>query len=352
MVALIKQWEKISPEKIEAHFVVAHNNSDFEIVQKAGYSFSEIPIAKLRRYFSWQNFLDFFTFFANLFRAFRILKKEKPDFVFSKGGFVSLPVGLVAKAMNIPFYLHETDSTMGLANRILARFAKKVFTGFPSKNSEFLCVGNPVREEFFLGNSDDAETNCHSPLPEENTKNAFEKLTQIFIFGGSQGAHNINKWSRNFFSPEYLKSHNMEVLLVTGKGKIHDPLFPENSHANRKRFHEVEFLHDDFSQKIHEADIVITRAGGSISELAAAEKAVVLIPLPSAANNHQLHNAQFFAEKNAAFLLEEKDLYSAETQKKFQKFLESSAAQKELSQNIKHFAPHGVAEKIWTEISG
>jgi len=351
LLALINDWKSQHPE-ISEHFVIAHNNSDFEIVEKTEYSYTEIPVAKLRRYFSLENFLDFFRFIGNIFRAFFILKKQKPDIIFSKGGFVSLPIGLVAKVMKIKFYLHETDSSMGLSNRILSRFAEKVFTGFPSKNPTYVYVGNPVREEFFLENSKNSnsvETRCTVSLPE---KNAFSKPPlKIFIFGGSQGASAINKWARNFFSEYFNQIFKTEVLLVTGKGKKHNPLFEEDNHGKRPNFSEVEFLHTDFSQKIHEADIVITRAGGSISELAAAQKCTVLIPLPSAANNHQLHNAQFFAEKNAAILIEEKNLYSDETQKILEELITNKKTRENFSQNLSEFASRDVAEKIWAEIS-
>lgn len=357
MLALIKDWESLgsiqkqNPQKISAHFVIAQNNADHEILNKTSYEYTEIPVAKLRRYFSLENFLDFFRFIGNIFRAFSILKKQKPDCIFSKGGFVSLPLGLVAWILKIPFYLHETDSEMGLSNKILSRFAQKIFTGFPSKNPEYISVGNPIRKEFFLENrKNERETNCNSSLANQN---AFSLPRQkIFIFGGSQGALAINKWARNFFSENFNSFYKLDILLVTGKGKKHNPLFEEDNHGKRPHFSEVEFLHEEFVQKIHEADVVITRAGGSVFELAAAQKPVILIPLPTAANNHQLHNAEFFAQQDAALLIEEKNLYSQASREKIEALLSSENLKTKFSQNISKFATRDVAKKIWAEISG
>lgn len=320
--------------------MVAKNNADFQVLEKTEYAYSEIPVAKLRRYFSWKNFLDIFVFCANIFRGLSIVHREKPDFIFSKGGFVSLPLGLAAWTMNVPFYLHETDSAMGFSNRILSRFAQKIFTGFPSKNSSHIFVGNPVREEFFL-----------SPQKKEALKISSQeekKRQKIFIFGGSQGAQAINKWARHFFTPAYINTHSLEVLLITGRGKRDTAVFSESNHS--PYFVEQEFLYDDFVQKVHDADIVITRAGGSISELSAAQKPAILIPLPSAANNHQLKNAQIFLKKNAALLIEEKNLYTNETTFCIENLLRNSQQKKILSENISLFSCENVPEKIWDEI--
>jgi UDP-N-acetylglucosamine--N-acetylmuramyl-(pentapeptide) pyrophosphoryl-undecaprenol N-acetylglucosamine transferase len=388
LVALANQWEKISQktpekiqngknlkEKLEFHFVVAQNNSDKNVLENTRYSYSEIPVAKLRRYFSWENFRDFFRFIANIFRAFFLLKKHKPDCIFSKGGFVSLPVGLAAKILRIPFYLHETDSVMGLSNRMLAKFSQKIFTGFPSSNPNHIFVGNPVREEFFRlpsslsekGVGGEGETK-NIPLSSsfwnslkrsgeypESTSLQKQKTQKIFIFGGSQGSEAINTWAREFFSGEFCTKNNLEVLLVTGKGKGRNQRRDELQFVSTKQktpenFHEVEFLHDDFIQKIHNADIVITRAGGSIFELAAAKKCTVLIPLPSAANNHQLKNAQFFSGKNAALLIEERNLFTPETKNQLSELIQDKTQQNFLAKNLATFAQKNVAEKVWKEI--
>lgn len=328
MVAIAKELEKHNDTTFE--FAVAKNNSDKYLVENEGYSYSEFSVAKLRRYFSWENFRDFFIFFKNIWKATFFLKKNRPDKIFSKGGFVSLPIGIAAKILSIPFYLHETDKTMGLSNKILSRFATKIFTGFPSSNPNHIFVGNPVREEFFI-------------LPKQIPLTSKKNVLKVLIFGGSQGALALNAWAREFFL-----GRNEEVLLITGKGK----LSKKKSDPLAKNITEVEFLMKDFCEKIHEADIIITRAGGSVSELSAAQKMVVLVPLPSSANDHQRANAKFFADKNAAVYIEEEDLYTDETKKVLEEIFLSPERRKEYEKNIAPFAQKNSVEKICKEILG
>lgn len=319
LVAVCEQLKK-EDENLSFHFVIAKNNSDKKLLEPYGWSYDEVPVAKLRRYFSWENIRDFFRFFRNIGKAFFILKKQSPEKIFSKGGFVSLPVGIAAWILKIPFILHETDSSMGLANRILSHFASKVLTGFPSKNPKHIHVGNPIRNEFF-----------------KPTKNSEKNPLEILIYGGSQGAAALNNWARKFF-----EKREEKVLLVTGKGKKQ-----ENSSKN---ITEVEFLHKNFIEKIHNADIVITRAGGGIFELAASKKCTVLVPLPSAANDHQRKNAKFFAEKNAAIYREEKDLFTKETKNILEEIFSSKEKRAEMEKNISALASQNASKNICNEI--
>ena len=252
--------EKIIEQK-NLHFVIAKNNADYKYFENTQYSYSTVSVAKLRRYFSWENFLDLFIFIKNIFSSFFFLLKNRPEKIFSKGGFVSLPFGISSFLLRIPFYLHETDSSMGLSNKLLSKIATKIFTGFPSENNNNynnIFVGNPVRKKFFRSLSE---------VEGKRKKSKKIKSLKILIFGGSQGAQRINEWARNFFS----SVKNVEILLVAGKNKTKPPKSPLSG-GLEFYITEVEFLSDTFIEEVHKADIVITRAGGSVAELAAAKK--------------------------------------------------------------------------------
>ncbi len=302
----------------DIHFIIADNDADEAYFKNTSYSFTKFPVAKLRRYFSWENLRDGFRFIANLMRAWWWIRKNKPEKIFSKGGFVSLPFGIVAKIFNIPFYLHETDSVMGLSNSILSRFATKIFTGFPSNTPSHVFVGNPVRKAFFKPYS---STNAVPP--------------KVLVFGGSQGAKALNDWTRSFFGK---RSDLAQVLLLAGRGKTEQHSFPN--------IHEVEFLHEDFIDAVRDADVVIARAGGSISELAAAKKCVVLVPLPSAANDHQRKNAASIAQKNAGKVIEEADLYAPQTEDLICELLRNADLRETLANNLSALAKKDTVEKI------
>ncbi len=343
------------------HFIIADNNADFRYFESNDlykkFTYSEYSVAKLRRYFSWQNFFDFFVFFKNIVQSFLFLLCNRPEKIFSKGGFVSLPFGISAFFLRIPFFLHETDSAMGLSNRILSVFAKKVFTGFPLQNikiserQKYVFVGNPVRAEFF-----------NIPIGKENI---LPHSLNILIFGGSQGAKALNEWARDFFdisqNQELLSvlekiNKNIEVLIVSGKNKSNSEKIKKITEINNKFLStssykiivkEVEFLTSDFINVIHSSDIVITRAGGSIAELSAAKKCVVLVPLPTSANNHQQKNADYFTSKNAVLQIQEENLYTKEVNKMLNELFSSEKKQKKLSNKLSEFScPHAVENII------
>ncbi len=353
----------LQPEDL--HFIIADNNADFKYFESNDlykkFTYSEYSVAKLRRYFSWQNFLDFFVFFKNIVFSFVFLLFNRPEKIFSKGGFVSLPFGISAFLLRIPFYLHETDSVMGLSNTILSKFAQKVFTGFPlqnsvlSNNKKYVFVGNPVRAEFF-------------DIPDK--KNDQNDIFKILLFGGSQGAQALNEWARTFFdiskNTELVSvlqniQKNIEVLIISGKNKL-DTDTVKNINISNKDFlnnvksvytisiQEREFLTSDFVETIHSSDIIFARAGGSIAELAASRKCTVVIPLPTSANNHQQKNAEYFASEKAVLHISEKDLYTEKTYSVVNDLLENATLQKKLSEKLGEFSRANVVENIIKEL--
>jgi len=227
--------------------------------------------AKIRRYLDWRNIAAPGKILYSILKAYKLLKKEQPEILFFKGGFVGFPFLIAASVMNltkkhkIQLYSHESDASVGALTKIARSLADKVFESF----------GEPPLPLFF------------SPQGIQNTVNT--SLPKILIFGGSQGAQFLN----NLFihnSGEILEQ--FQVTLVTGLNKA---ITIDHPHFTQHELLPV----TDLSQKIHESDLIISRAGAnSLFEIVSAKKPSIIIPLPSAARNHQALNADWFKRRN------------------------------------------------------
>lgn len=286
---------------VELLYIGSRRVEDRRLVEAAGIEFKGIHAGKLRRYLSWENFLDIFRFWLGIWEAGRIIKKFRPQVVFAKGGYVSLPVVLAAKRLEIPVVLHESDSHLGLANKIALKSATKLAVSWPIQNywqnepklgkyaDKFVYTGLPMAPEFI---------NWKAGKLFENG------LPIILITGGSQGAHAINEMVWEIL-PQLLRRFN--VAHQAGKLDIGEAerrkadLAPEI----RDNYLPFEFDRNIFSSALHLADLVISRSGSFVFELAVLEKPAILIPLPSSANDHQMKNAQWMANNGAAVTLSE-----------------------------------------------
>jgi len=254
-----------------------------------------ISTGKLRRYMSVENFKDPFRIVKGVFEAYSLIRKIKPDVVFSKGGFVSVPVVIGAKLNNVPIIIHESDITPGLANKIALPLATKVCVTFPEtlehiKNDKATYVGAIIRDELRAGNA----ARGRSLLKFVNSKPI------ILVMGGSLGSKKINGTIRNNLS-QLLKQY--QVVHICGKDQI-DP----SIHLDG--YQQFEYIHDELSDVIASADVVVTRAGSnSIFEFLALHKPMLLIPLSRAASRgDQILNAQSFQKAGYAEVLLEEEL--------------------------------------------
>ncbi len=254
-------------------------------MSQAGIKFRGIFAGKLRRYFSWRNFVDPFLVLIGFFQSLGIMIAFWPDAVFSKGGFVSLPVVIAAYILRRPIILHESDSVMGLANRIASRLAKKICVAFPdlaSANDKFVLTGNPVRLDIRDGNR---ETGFR-------ITNFTPEKPVILVWGGSQGALQINQMIEREFHK--IRSH-FQIVHVTGAGKnigITDP-----------HYRAFDYLGDELKHIYAITDYVVGRAGAnSLYEIALVRKPNIIIPLKNA---DQLKNAEYFEQKGAGIILNE-----------------------------------------------
>lgn len=255
-----------------------------------------ISTGKFRRYLDPKNFTDPFRVIKGYTEARKILKEIKPDMVFSKGGFVSVPVVRAAASLGIPCLIHESDMTPGLANKLCIPVADKVCCNFPETlkllpEKKAVLTGSPVREELFSGNKINALELCgftaNKPV--------------IMVIGGSQGAASVNKVVREAL-PKLLE--DFQVVHLCGKDKV------DNLLLNTKGYKQFEYLKAELKDIFAMADVVISRAGANaICELLALNKPNILIPLPSSkSRGDQLLNARSFEAQGFSIVIDEDDL--------------------------------------------
>lgn len=253
------------------------------------------------------NISDFFRFIKGFVESRSILKHEKPDVLFAKGGFVSLPVGIAAKSLKIPIVVHESDVVMGLANRKLSSFAEKVCVSFPINNytevieeNKLIETGNPIRDDVLMG---DGRRLKDSLGFSDNVKT-------LLILGGSQGSKFINELVLENIE-RILR--NWQLIWVTGDKGI-DLITYQVEHIDdslRKKIKLYGFLTTEMADVYAASDLVVTRAGSNVLfELAALSKPAILIPYDESAGSHQLENAKLFSRSGAAYLLRQHDLNS------------------------------------------
>lgn len=264
--------------------------SDFDI------PYVGISTGKFRRYFDPKNFTDPFRVIKGFSEAKKFLKQYKPDVVFSKGGFVSVPVVRAAAVLGIPCVIHESDMTPGLANKLCIPVAKKVCCNFPETlkllpEDKAVLTGSPIRAELSQGNK----------LAGLNMCGFSANKPVIMVIGGSLGAANVNKAVREAL-PKLLK--DFQVVHLCGKDKV------DNLLLNTPGYKQFEYIKAELKDLFAMADIVISRAGANaICELLALKKPNILIPLPAASSRgDQLLNAKSFEAQGFSIVINEDDL--------------------------------------------
>lgn len=280
----------------EIEYIGSYNGMEKELIEKEGIKYYGIASGKLRRYFDWKNFSDPFRVLHGYFQARRLLRKLKPDVVFSKGGFVSVPVVLAAKAKHIPAIIHESDMTPGLANKIAMKGATKVCCNFPETvkylpADKAVLSGSPIRQELLHGNRESAYafTGFHADKP------------ILLIIGGSLGSVFVNNAVRGSLDT-LLKT--FQIIHLCGKGNL------DASLNNIEGYRQYEFISKELPDLFAAADLIISRAGAnSICELLALHKPNILIPLSrNASRGDQILNARSFEKQGFSYVIEEEDV--------------------------------------------
>lgn len=298
-----------------AEYIGSEAGIEKRLVEAQGIPFHGIPSGKLRRYFDWKNFTDPLRVIAGAFKAWSLLGRLRPALVFSKGGFVAVPVVFAARARGIPVVVHESDLTPGLANRLAIPFAKAVCASFPQTMlhlppGKAVLTGAPIRAELFRG--DRAKGEAFLGLLSESeagsgagsgagasAEKAWKPL--LLVVGGSLGSRNLNKAVRAAL-PDLLPRYR--VAHLCGKGGL-DPALDGTS-----GYRQLEFVSGEMPDVLAAADLVLSRAGSNaIFEFLALQKPHLLIPLPlSASRGDQILNAQAFASEGYSRVLPEEEM--------------------------------------------
>ena len=280
----------------EIDYIGSHTGIEKELIEAQQIPYFGISSGKLRRYFDLKNLSDPFKVLKGYSESKRLLKRLKPDIVFSKGGFVSVPVVLAAKKCGIPAIIHESDMTPGLANRIAMRGAAKICCNFPETleylpKEKAILSGSPIRQELLTGEAKKAFDFCGFT----------EKKPTILIIGGSLGSEFINTAVREIIG-ELLKDYN--IIHLCGRGKLDESL------SNLPGYAQFEFISDELNDFFALSDIVISRAGANaICELLALKKPNILIPLSqNASRGDQILNARSFEKQGFSIVLEEESV--------------------------------------------
>ena len=287
---------KLKEAGYKISYIGSYGGMERKLIEDLGIPYYGISSGKLRRYFDPKNFSDPFRVVKGYFEAKKLLKKLKPNVVFSKGGFVSVPVVLAAKACKVPALIHESDMTPGLANKLAIPSATKVCCNFPETMNylpaeKAVLTGSPIRQELLHGNKIAALDFCHLTADKP----------VILIIGGSLGSVAVNNAVRAVL-PELLK--DFHVVHLCGKGKIDDSL------KNLPGYVQFEYIKEELKDLFALADIVISRAGANaICELLALHKPTLLIPLSAnASRGDQILNARSFERQGFSLVLEEENL--------------------------------------------
>lgn len=292
----IALFPKLKQLGYDIHYIGSYDGIEKRLVEDFHIPYYGISTGKLRRYFDPKNFSDPFRVIKGFSEAKKILKTLKPDVVFSKGGFVSVPVVRAAASLKIPCIIHESDMTPGLANKLCIPVATKVCCNFPEtlKNlpeDKAVLTGSPIREELSKGNKYHALDLCGFTSGKP----------VILVIGGSLGAAGVNSLVREAL-PKLLE--DFQIIHVCGKDKI------DNLLLNKEGYKQFEYVKNDLKDLFALADIVISRAGANaICELLSLRKPSLLIPLPaSCSRGDQILNAKSFESQGFSMVADEDDL--------------------------------------------
>ena len=292
-IALLPRLKELG---YDIQYIGSYTGIEKELIEPFGIPYHGISSGKLRRYFSVQNFTDPFRVLKGFREAHKLIRQLKPDVIFSKGGFVSVPVVLAGKRCKVPVIIHESVMTPGLANKIAIPSAAKVCCNFPETlkslpEGKAVLTGSPIRQELLSGNKIAAMDMCHFTSDKP----------VILVIGGSLGAVAVNNAVREAL-PELLK--DFQIIHLCGKGKMDESLKDVEGYC------QFEYIKNELRNLFALADIVISRAGANaICELLALHKPNLLIPLSAnASRGDQILNARSFERQGFSLVLEEEQL--------------------------------------------
>ena len=280
----------------EIFYIGSYDGIEKKLIEDYNIPYFGIATGKLRRYFDPKNFSDPFRVLKGFTESISLLRKIKPDVIFSKGGFVSVPVVRAAGVLGIPYIVHESDITPGLANKLSMNGAKKICCNFPETMSHLpadkaILTGTPIREELGKGSKEEGKKFCGFT----------DDKPVLMVIGGSLGAQSVNETVR-YALPRLLPNFN--VVHICGKEKM------DNLKLSVPGYKQFEYVKNELKDIFAMADIVVSRAGAnSICELLALKKPNILIPLSSkSSRGDQVLNARSFEQQGFSLVIDNEDL--------------------------------------------
>lgn len=295
-LALIPKLKKLG---YEIQYIGTSDGIERNIIGDQGIRYHVISSGKLRRYFDIKNFTDPLKVLKGVYQAYKIIKKEKPNIVFSKGGFVSVPVVIGAHLNKIPVIAHESDITPGLANKLSIPYCTKICVTFPEslkyiKNNKGILTGTPIRQELLEGNRLNGLKICGFN----------DDKAVLMVIGGSLGSKILNDIVRNNLD-KLLNKYN--IIHICGKNNL------DKANMNKKGYLQLEYVSSELPDLMAASDIVISRAGANtIFELLALKKPHMLIPLSlKASRGDQILNAKSFEKSGFSMVIQEEEVTDA-----------------------------------------
>lgn len=331
-IALIPELKNLG---YKISYIGSKNGIEKELVKDLGIDYYEISTGKLRRYLDIENIKDSFRVLKGVVEAKKIIDKLKPNIVFSKGGFVSVPVVVASYLKKTPVIIHESDITPGLANKICIPLSKKVCVTFPetlnyiSKDKAVL-TGSPIRSEIFKGSKEKGLDIC-----------GFTKDKPILlVMGGSSGSVKINDNIRSVV-PELTKFY--QIVHICGKNNL------DKNMLNIKNYHQLEYAKDELKDILSASDLILSRSGSNaICEILSLKKPNLLIPLSkNASRGDQILNANSFKKQGFSKVLFEEDLTSESLIENIKNLEENK---NKYIENMKKYNASNAVEKIIKEI--
>ena len=287
---------RLKEEGWEIHYIGTADGIERRLIEPLpGVTYHVVKSGKLRRYFDVKNFTDPFRVIQGAFQSAALVRKIKPNIIFAKGGFVSVPVVYGARLSGVPVLIHESDMTPGLANKISIPFSKVLCCTFPEAaatvGKKGRVTGTPMREELFHGRREEGIRIFHLD----------PSRPVLMVVGGSSGAQAINKCVREAI--EQL-TERFQILHLCGRGNL-DPEV-----EGMKYYHQVEYLNEDMCHAYACADVLISRAGSNtLCEILALHKPALLIPYPKeASRGDQILNAKSFEQRGLSRVLMQEDM--------------------------------------------
>jgi len=320
-IFLVTDFESAKMEYAQGHQVEVHT----------------IVSGKFNRFFTLSNIITPFKVIWGFFQSLKLLRKIKPDVILAKGAYLSAPLVYAGAKLKIPIYLHESDSIMGTTNEKLSKYATKIFVSYPidyyrhDLMDKLVFSGLPIRKRFFE----------EQPVDMGSSNNK-----KILVWGGSQGADRLNRLVIAKLS-DYLK--NFELYHICGPNNFEycEQAKQNINNEDKNKYHLYAFLGREIEKIIAGSDLIISRAGAtSLFELAAMSKAVIAIPYPISASNHQHKNAQYFKNKDAVILLEEENLDEDRLKNIIYEILGNDEKRSCLERNINKLAPKSASKII------